>query len=73
MSHHENARNSITGVFVKFAEVPEGVKVIASSDSGIRRLQENTFQDYNAGCSAMERRLGRRAQPPSFLVCELAN
>lgn len=62
-----------SAVFIKFAEVPEGVQIVSSSDAGVRRLKQTTFPNYDAGCSEMATRMGNRAHPPSSLVCELVH
>lgn len=73
MSHDAKEKGGVSAVFVKFAEVPEGVQIVASSDASIRRLKENVFKDYDTGCAALNKRLGTRSHPPSSLVCELAH
>ena len=64
---------SAKAVFVKFADVPEGVQVVASSDAGVRRMKPTIFKDYDTGCQTLATRLGSRAHPPSSLVCELVH
>jgi hypothetical protein len=71
MLNNLKAKGAVAAVFVQFAEVPEGVQIVASSDPSLRRLKVTTFPDYNEGCLAMEDRLSHRANPPSSLVCEL--
>lgn len=63
----------VTSVFVKFAEVPEGVVVFSSSDAGVLRMRQQVFPSYEAGCEAMSEKLGHRSHPPSALICELVH
>lgn len=67
-------KSHVAPVFVKFAAGDEGgVVVKSSSDARLCTQRNNRFPDYDSACDTLSKRLSRRRNPPSALVCEMVH